>query len=71
MKKKIIKKRIKKAPEIFAFNTPTAAKFLGCSEALLRKFRSDGNGPAYSRLGKKIVYPIPELKRYLKEKLVR
>jgi len=71
MKMKTIKKRIKKPPDVFAFNTSNAAKFLGCSEALLRKFRSLGEGPAYSKLGKKIVYPIPELKKYLKKTLVR
>ncbi|MCP4764246.1 MAG: helix-turn-helix domain-containing protein [archaeon] len=61
---------MKKSPDVFAFNTFNAAKFIGCSESLLRKFRSVGEGPAYSKLGKKIVYPLPELKRYLKENLV-
>jgi hypothetical protein len=69
MKKKLIIN--KKLPEKFALNTKAAADYLGCSEALLRKLRGLGNGPKYSKLGKKVVYPIPELKRFLKDNLVK
>ena len=65
------KKRIrKKRYERLAVNTVDAAKSLGCSEALLRKMRGEGIGPAYSKLGKKIVYPVIELKKYLNDNLV-
>ena len=69
MKKKVLIK--KKQTEKFALNTNAAADYLGCSEALLRKLRGLGTGPKYSKLGTKVVYPIPELKRYLKDNLVK
>ncbi|WDP92309.1 MAG: helix-turn-helix domain-containing protein [Desulfobacter sp.] len=65
-------KKVKKSLSPFGLNTNDAAKFLGCSEALLRKMRGQGTGPAYSKLGgKKISYPVPELKKFMKDNLVK
>jgi hypothetical protein len=70
MAKNQLKKQFRTTPDVFAVNTPTAAKFIGCSEALLRKLRALGNGPSFSKVGSKIVYPIYELKKYIKSNLV-
>lgn len=70
VKNNIEKKNARKNFEALAVNTSAAAKILGCSEGLLRKFRSVGDGPVYAKLGFKIVYPLTELKRYLEENLV-
>lgn len=70
-KKNVVQAKSDNTFNVFALNTKNAADFIGCSEALLRKFRSEGNGPVYSTIGSKIVYPILELKRYLKARLVK
>lgn len=66
----IIRKTLNTSMNRFAFNTADAAHFIGVSEALLRKMRSEGNGPSYSMVNKKIVYPVPELKSFLKKNLI-
>ena len=51
-------------------NTTKAAEYIGVSESLLRKMRGDGRGPKFSRIGKKVVYPVSLLKKYVKSQLV-
>lgn len=41
--------------------TPEAARFLGLSPRTMEKHRTYGTGPAYSKLGGRIVYAIPDL----------
>lgn len=53
-----------------SLNTAKAAEYIGVSEALLRKLRGDGRGPRFSRIGKKVVYPVPELKKYVRSTMV-
>lgn len=53
-----------------ALDTLNAARFCGISEALMRKLRGQGNGPNYSKVNSKIVYPISELKKFLEKNLV-
>jgi hypothetical protein len=36
--------------------TKVAAKFVGLSESTLAKLRLNGNGPAYCKLGRRVVY---------------
>jgi hypothetical protein len=66
----IIRKTFNKTLTRFALNTANAAHFIGVSEALLRKMRAEGNGPSYATVNKKIVYPVPELKKFLEKHLV-
>ena len=46
-------------------NTSKAATYCGVSEGLLRKFRQNGDGPRYSKLGAKVVYRKKDLDEYL------
>lgn len=47
-----------------------AAALIGVSASTLRAWRSQGRGPAYARLGRRIVYPRAALERFLAENLV-
>ena len=51
-------------------NTSGAARYCGVSEGLLRKFRQNGEGPLYCKVGKKVVYRKRDWDRYLEECLV-
>ncbi|MHB8790142.1 MAG: helix-turn-helix transcriptional regulator [Desulfobulbaceae bacterium] len=52
--------------EIKALNTSLAAKYLGVSEGYLRKLRSLGEGPTYTKVGnKRVIYQIRDLDQYL------
>jgi len=42
-----------------------AADFLGCSRAALRRFRREGCGPRYVKIGKLVRYPQQGLAEYL------
>ncbi len=42
--------------------TPEAARFLGLSARTLEKHRTYGTGPAYYKLGGRVVYALDELK---------
>ena len=41
--------------------TPEAARFLGLSDRTLEKHRTYGTGPAYRKLGGRVVYAIEDL----------
>lgn len=43
-----------------------AAQILGCSPALLRKWRLFHTGPAYCKIGRLVRYPLGELQAYMK-----
>lgn len=47
-----------------------AAEFLSISTATLRAWRSQGRGPAFSRLGRRVVYRSEALERFLFENAV-
>ena len=70
MKKLIVKNKMKMEITAFALNTNDAAEYIGVSSSLLRKLRDNNEGPSYSKVGSRVVYPIPELKKYLKNNLV-
>jgi hypothetical protein len=42
-----------------------ASQFLGVSAATLRAWRSQGRGPRFARLGRRVVYLITDLEAYL------
>lgn len=70
MKRIIVKKISEKEITAFALNTTDAAKYIGVSSSLLRKLRDNSEGPAYCKIGTRVVYPIIELKGYLKINLI-
>ena len=52
-------------------NTRDAASYLGVSASFLEKARRGVcSGPAFARLGKRVVYPVAELDRFLNNNLV-
>jgi hypothetical protein len=42
-----------------------ASQFLGVSAATLRAWRSQGRGPRFARLGRRVVYLITDLEAFL------
>jgi hypothetical protein len=44
--------------------TPEAARFLGLSGRTLEKHRYFGTGPAYRRLGGRVVYAVEDLRAW-------
>jgi predicted DNA-binding transcriptional regulator AlpA len=45
-----------------------AAKVVGLSESTLAKLRLNGNGPAYCKLGRRVVYRPDDLDRWLQSR---
>jgi predicted DNA-binding transcriptional regulator AlpA len=43
-----------------------AADWLGLSTSTLAKLRLTGNGPAYSKLGRRVVYRIDDLDEWIR-----
>ncbi|MGD0567043.1 MAG: helix-turn-helix domain-containing protein [Candidatus Sulfotelmatobacter sp.] len=55
-------------PEIFT--TPQAARYLGVSEATLRFWRANGEGPKYFRAGDRLIrYRRVDLDKYIESRL--
>ena len=48
-----------------------AAKVVGLSESTLAKLRLNGNGPAYCKLGRRVVYRPSDLERWLESRIAR
>lgn len=46
------------------FNNDEAAEFLRISPRTLEKYRSQRRGPAYSKLGTRVVYDLTDLQDY-------
>jgi hypothetical protein len=46
-----------------------AALILGCSPALLRKWRLVGGGPVFCRIGRLVRYPEPQLQAFIQANL--
>ncbi len=51
-----------------AFTTPLAAQYLSISPASLETMRSRGGGPAFSKLGRRVVYAREDLDAWLAER---
>lgn len=45
--------------------TEEAARYCGSSKSTFEKMRVHGNGPVYSKLGRVVVYAIPDLEQWL------
>ena len=48
-----------------------AAEMLGCSPALMRKFRRVGGGPAFCRIGRLVRYQLGDLEAFIEAKKER
>ena len=44
--------------------TPEAARFLGLSGRTLEKHRTFGTGPAYRKIGGRVIYRVEDLQRW-------
>lgn len=55
--------------EILAVSEAAASRLMSLSPATLRSWRSQGRGPRFARLGRRIVYRLPDLRRFLDESL--
>jgi hypothetical protein len=51
-----------------AFSTPLAADYLGLSPATLETLRTRGGGPAFAKLGRRVVYARKDLDRWRDER---
>lgn len=51
-------------------NVEKAADYLGCSESHLNNMRSQGRGPRYLRLGKRVFYRASDLDAYVERAVV-
>ena len=47
------------------FDERAAAKMIGCSVALMRKWRLFGGGPAYCKIGRLVRYSYEDLDAFL------
>jgi predicted DNA-binding transcriptional regulator AlpA len=45
--------------------TPSAAEYCGSSASTLEKLRISGGGPRYIKIGRRVVYDIADLDRWL------
>ncbi|MBF0214717.1 MAG: helix-turn-helix domain-containing protein [Magnetococcales bacterium] len=52
----------------YYLRTPAAAQFLGLGESTLEKWRLTGIGPKFSRLGRAVVYALPDLQEFVGER---
>ena len=55
---------LKKNPKATYKDIAAAARFLGLSERTLEKHRTYGTGPAYRKIGGRVVYTIEELRAW-------
>ena len=53
-----------------ALGTEDAATYTGFGRSTMKKWRSTGDGPAYVRVGAKIVYRVADLDAFLRKHLV-
>jgi excisionase family DNA binding protein len=51
------------------FNSREASAYLGCSESVMRLWRSQGQGPRYFRAGKLIRYRRADLDAWIEARL--
>jgi predicted DNA-binding transcriptional regulator AlpA len=52
-------------PDSNVLNERQAANMLGCSVALMRKWRRLGKGPSYSRIGRLVRYQHEDIDEFL------
>lgn len=49
---------------------PAAAMYLALSKRTLEVYRRRGEGPPYARVGRRIIYRLPDLDKWVEQKLV-
>jgi hypothetical protein len=54
-----------KNPRMIAGDTPTISKMFGIAVGTLQNLRSQGRGPRYYRLGRKILYKIDDVSAWV------
>lgn len=52
------------APRKEYLTVEEAAQFIGVSKVLLDEWRSRGGGPAYHKIGRRVVYSIADLRAF-------
>jgi hypothetical protein len=57
---------VTKVPE--ALRATDAARMVGLTERTLAKLRLNGNGPIYCKLGRRVVYRIADLEKWLQSR---
>ncbi|MEM6288803.1 MAG: helix-turn-helix domain-containing protein [Bacteroidota bacterium] len=45
--------------------TPEAAEHIGISKAQMEEWRSKGAGPAYHKVGRRVVYSVADLRAFV------
>lgn len=48
-------------------STDEAADYLGLSSSYLNKLRCLGGGPRYAKIGRRVLYPLADLNRWLRD----
>ncbi|BCO08591.1 hypothetical protein GF1_09670 [Desulfolithobacter dissulfuricans] len=61
-------RKVRRKLQPIALNGSDAGRYLGISESMMRKMRSDGSGPPYKTIGRKIVYLRSDLQQWLENK---
>lgn len=56
--------------EVISVRIAKAAELIGVSASAMNMWRHTGQGPKYAKLGRIVVYPIDELKKFLDERRV-
>jgi hypothetical protein len=51
-------------------NDVQAARYLGLAPQSLRNMRHYGKGPAYCKLGSRVVYKLSDLEQYLEQRRI-
>lgn len=64
------KKVRRKALPPIGLNSSDSARYVGISEAMMRKMRSDGSGPKFGKIGSKVIYLRKDLQIWLESKAV-
>jgi hypothetical protein len=58
------------APPRKYFSPEEASAYLGLSVPLLAKWRMEGDGPAFSKLGSRVSYAVADLDQFMAERRV-
>lgn len=62
--------RIVAAPPRKYLSPEEASSYLGLSMPLLAKWRGEGEGPAYSKIGARVSYAVEDLDRFMAQRRV-
>jgi hypothetical protein len=60
---------VSKSEPAYAYTAPKSAAFLNVAPKTLANWRAMGKGPKFCRLGRRIVYRVEDLRRFMDEHL--